>query len=295
LIERIDQETGSREIAEFIGRGHQRVFGTRHRPSTDPVLGVIVCSGMQAEFHRNYRREVLLGRALADSGFCVQRFHYRGSGNSDGESADMTFSTMLEDAMSSAEWMRSQEDLEDVVFVGVRLGGLVAAAAASRTGSAPLVLWEPFAESRTYFRDILRAARVHELAKDAAAGPSQDAQLAELRRRGRLDVFGYSVDLRLYESVLARRLEDELGETARAVFLLSVSSSGNLKADYARIASQLETRRFDVKTHVVRMPSEPWWFAGGRSRREEARLTRELIRVTTEWIGRMPNLRGGST
>jgi alpha/beta superfamily hydrolase len=284
--QRVEPGTGVREVAEFFGDGHQRIFGNRYRSVAPSPVGVLICPGLQAEFSRNYRREVLLARGLAALGFCVQRFHYRGTGNSDGNSSEATFSTMVEDAVLSAEWMRSKEGCEHLVVLGTRLGGLVAAAAAKRLGSTSLVLWEPFTEPNTYFREIFRAGRIHELEKGANIGPSQESQIQELRRSGELDVLGYSIDRGLYESVKDRRLEEELGELRRPVLLLAVSSRGALKKDLARLVTHLQSLQFQVETHVIAMTEEPWWFVGGRSRDEESSLARELIQVTADWMER---------
>jgi hypothetical protein len=284
--ERIEPDTGVREIVEFFGDGDQRLFGIRHRSTSGPSVGIVICPGLQAEFFRNYRREVLLARGLASSGFCVQRFHYRGTGQSDGESSETTLSSMVEDAVLSVEWMRNKEGCEHVAIVGVRLGGLVAAAAANAIGTAPIVLWDPFTESTAYFRDIFRAERIHELQGGVTTGRSRETQLSELRRLGALDVLGYSIDLRLYESVKDSRLEDELGTSLRPVLLVGLSPRGALKNEYVRLASHLQSVGFSVDTHVVAMPEEPWWFVGGMTLDEEAELANELTRVIAEWVRR---------
>jgi serine aminopeptidase S33 family len=284
--ERVDPETGGREIVEFLGTGEQRMFGIRHRPVSVPAMGVVICPGLQAEFFRNYRREVLLARGLAASGFCVQRFHYRGTGQSDGESSEATLWNMVDDAVLSAEWMRSQEGCEQIAFVGVRLGGLVAAAAADRLGTAPLVLWEPFTDATVYFRDIFRAGRIHELQKGVTTAPSMETQLEELRQLGRLDVLGYSIDLALYESVKDCRLVDVLGDHVRPVLLVGSSPKGIPKNEYARLASHWQSSGLGVETHMITMPEEPWWFVGGMTVDEEIKFANEMTRVIAEWIGR---------
>jgi alpha/beta superfamily hydrolase len=291
-VEQVGPGSGPREIAEFLAHGDERIFAVRHRPSSGAALGIVICPGLQAEFHRNYRREVLISRALAESGVCVQRFHYRGSGHSDGDSADMTFSTMLEDAVRSAEWMMSEEHVGRVLFVGVRLGGLVAAAASKRLGSDPIVLWEPFTRADSYYRDIFRAARVHALADASETDGTHESPVTELRRTGRLDVLGYSVDRALFESLQDRRLDEELGDAARSVLMLLVSPGGKVRPEYGRLLENLEGGPIAVTTRIIRMQAEPWWLVGGRSRDEERQLTDELTGVLSEWIGSLLDLTG---
>jgi len=77
---------GSIEEASFIGPEGRAMFAFLHLPDGAPVLGgLVVCSPMDAETLRHYRKEVLLGRMLAPRGVAVLRFHYRGAGNSDGD------------------------------------------------------------------------------------------------------------------------------------------------------------------------------------------------------------------
>ncbi len=284
--ERTEARTGVREVVEFFGGDEGRMFGARHRPAAGSGTGVVVCPGLQAEFLRDYRREVMLARSLAMQGVCVQRFHYRGTGNSDGDSSGTTFASMVEDAVRSAEWMLSNEGCEHVAVVGVRLGGLVAAAASNLLEHAPVVLWEPFTGSRAYFRDVFRAGRIHELRK-GGTGRSTATQLEELDREGRLDILGYSIDRSLYGSLQDRALVDELGDRPRPVLLVGISPRGVLRNADAGSVAELQARGFPVETRVMSMPEEPWWFVGGRSFDDEARLTSEIVRVTTEWITRL--------
>jgi len=287
-----DPPTEIQETVEFFGSGDQLLFGSRHRPASDPSLGIVICPGLQAEFFRHYRREVLLARGLAASGICVQRFHYRGTGHSDGLSSELTFSRMVEDAVASGEWMRTTEGSEDLVFVGVRLGGLVAAAAAVRLGT-PLVLWEPFTRSAIYFRDILRAGRIHEIQKGVTTGRSSQTQLEELRRTGTLDILGYSIDRALFDSLQDQTLEDVLGDHARQVLLVGASPGGVPKNEHARVVAALQSRGFDVETHLVAMAEEAWWFVGGRTLDEEADLAREMTGAISGWARRTaPRERG---
>ncbi|MGQ0669868.1 MAG: alpha/beta hydrolase, partial [Actinomycetota bacterium] len=138
----VETSTGIRETASFFGSASERLFGVMHTPPAAPSGGVVVCSPLYAEFARNYRREVLLGRALAERGIAVQRFHYRGSGHSDGQPGAMTFASMLGDAAVAAERLVGETGVRRVAFVATRWAALVAAAAAARYDS-PLSLWQP--------------------------------------------------------------------------------------------------------------------------------------------------------
>ena len=75
---------GHEEI-EFFGET-ESLFGCRHMPaSTDASAGVVICSPLFTDATVNSHREMRVGRWLARAGIVAQRFHYRGTGESDGD------------------------------------------------------------------------------------------------------------------------------------------------------------------------------------------------------------------
>ena len=281
---RLDDRTGTREVAEFFGSSPLRLFGCAYLPAEN-VGGVVVCPSVHAEFHRNYHREVELGRHMVAEGFAVQRFHYRGAGHSDGDRSTITLDTMIEDALSAAEHLSGRDSIDRLGFVGTRLGAVVAAAAASRFDGSPVALWEPVIEPDRYVREILRAGRIHELRKEANDPRSQKEQVAELRSTGTLDALGYTITRPLYESLAGRTLERELGSPPRALLLVEIGRGSKLRREYSAAAERWAGQGFDVATHVVDAMTEPWWFVRGRSISEEESLTEDLVQATARWLG----------
>jgi acetyl esterase/lipase len=286
MTSRVDPERGMREVVEFFGSDQSRLFGCSYLPAGRSRGGVIVCPSVQAEFHRNYRREVELGRHLAAQGFAVQRFHYRGTGHSDGETSDVTFETMIEDAISAAEHLRERSSVGRLGFIGTRSGALVAAAAASQSDGSPVALWEPVTDPNRYVRDILRAGLIHELRKGVHDNRSRNEQIEELLTTGKLDVLGYTINRGLYESLVRRELDGELGSTPRPLLLVEIARRSELRREYSAAVERWASRGFDVSTHIVSSMAEPWWFVRGRSIDEEASLTRDLVQTTAAWFSR---------
>lgn len=280
---RTDAETGVREVAEFFGPDRLRMFGCSHFPPGGAVGGLVVCSPIYAEFQRNYRREVILGRHLASVGLAVQRFHYRGTGNSDGETSSLTYETMVEDVIASADWLKRAAGLDRVAFLGTRWGALVAAEAA-RSEGAPLALWEPVLDATRYFRELFRALRIHELKEGETELRPSETHDEQIRRQGWLDVLGYSVHRSLLESANGRTLEAGLGRERRPLLLVHISQSERLPNDYAMFASRREQLGFAMDTRIVPWAEEVWWFQGGRAYEEEPAMAAELAQVTGDWI-----------
>ena len=62
-----------------------RLIGVLHRPNHPQTTGVVVVTGAPQYRIGSHRQYVLLGRRLAEAGFAVLRFDYRGMGDSEGE------------------------------------------------------------------------------------------------------------------------------------------------------------------------------------------------------------------
>jgi hypothetical protein len=274
---RVDEQTGAVEETGFHGPDGRRIFTATHLPAGDAIGGVVICSPLYAEFLHNYRKEVILGRSLAARGVAVQRFHYRGTGNSDGDGSELRFAPMLEDALAAVELLRSRSSVDRVAFLGTRLGALIAASAASGS-EAPVALWEPVLDPVHHFREILRAARIRDL-KDGVA--SDGSPMERLARDGVADVLGYSVHGDLLESLRDRRLPDDLGDRPRRVLLLQLARGGDLRGPYARMLSTLEDEGWPVEARPIRA-TDSWWFSGNPD--DAARTLEAVVAATVDWL-----------
>ena len=279
---REESASGVREHAGFVGDDGERIFSYCHLPSRRPIAGLVICSPLYAEFLHNYRKEVLLARNLARAGFAVQRFHYRGSGNSEGEAGSITLASMIEDALAAVLALRSKAQISNIAFLGTRLGGIVAAAVANRFDDAPLVLWEPVIRPDSYFREAFRAAAVRELRQGSDAKTARDrVTVQELESKGFVDVLGYSVHLTLYRSLISRRFSDELGDKPRDVLLLQLDRQNKLRDEYADVVDELRSSGFDIEARVIHA-DDHWWFSGNPE--HSAQTVRAVVGDTSGWL-----------
>ena len=274
----LDAATGAREERAFLGAGPERIFSTMHLPPGDAVGGLVVCSPLHNEFLKHYRREVLLSRHLAGHGVAVSRFHYRGTGNSDGDEADMTFDRMCEDAKAAASSLLAFIGPKPLAFLGTRFGALVAAAA----GAGPLVLWEPVVEPKRYFREAFRIRRMSDVASGKPADDSLDPR-RDLETEGHVEVLGAAFHRRLYESSLDHSLAD-LVPAGTPVLILRFGAP-----DRAQLQQVLEAKGAAAETRFV-AEHESWWFFDGWRPASPALST--LIDLTREWLIRAMAGRG---
>ncbi|MBW3629605.1 MAG: alpha/beta fold hydrolase [Gemmatimonadetes bacterium] len=122
--------------------------------------GVVLCSAHGQEeiwVHRSWRA---LADQLAGAGLPTLRFDYPGTGDSPGDDEDPArVAAWLGSISRAVEWMRSQAGVEEVALVGLRLGGTLAAAAASQLDQIQaLALLAAPASGRAYAREMRAAA-----------------------------------------------------------------------------------------------------------------------------------------
>jgi hypothetical protein len=283
---RIDPRTGITEVAEFFGPNSQRSFGVRHLPAGEPVGGLVICSPLQAEHVRNYRREVFLGRALAAKGVTVQRFHYRGFGHSDGHPEEATLHGMKADALAAAHLLAREHKMGRIAFLGTRWGSLVAAAAVKEVEGAPLILWEPLTDPRRYFREVLRARLFQDLKEGTQGSGSVDALLRELQETGVVDVLGFAIGRQLYNDAAQWRIDRAVGTKPHSVLLIQVDRGSSLRRDHSILVSALKACGCTIETRIVER-QEPWWFGGGGiafRTEEETGKAGPLVTHTLNWL-----------
>lgn len=279
---RYTDAAGISHQVQFIGSSGQRIFAARTSPP-DPWAAVLLCSPILAELPKNYRREVLLARALAAGGVAAQRFHYRGAGHSDGDSSVLTLATMQQDALTALEHVAHATGLTHFGFVGTRLGAIAAAAVAASLDDAPLALWDPVIEPVLYLAEILQCGLGAASEDDA---PLQRTELQSPERGGSrsIDVVGYAVEEALAESLDGHGLEAELGDRPRPTLLVQFDGSGQLHVDLAQLAERCRAAGSELATAIVD-PQQGWWSLDDPRLKDPMLLEgTPLIGLTAEWL-----------
>lgn len=87
---------------------------------------------------RNLKAAGYIGRTLSSHGIAMLRFDFAGLGDSEGEFADTSFATNVEDVMSAAQYLAS-EYRAPALLIGHSLGGAAVLAAAPRIDSCRAV------------------------------------------------------------------------------------------------------------------------------------------------------------
>ena len=259
------------------------VYGVLHAASPGrPEAPVVVhVHGLGVEQITLYRQEVLAARAAAARGFPVIRYHSRGHGDSAGASADVTLATLVEDARAAADEAKRRTGRTRVVWLGVRMGALVAALAggprSGRDDAAGFVLWEPVAKPAEFFGQQLRTLLFSQVAGGKRPDATVGQLLARLTSEGSLDVFGYLLQRSLVESFAEAGLLEALIGARAPILLAQVQARTTLAPAHAQLVEALQggAKVTTATLHAepgYQLMSNPAWHSDG------------LTRVTVEWL-----------
>ena len=146
--DKIYEETREQVVIENQG---QKIFGILHKPlMPEPCPAILICHGFGGHKVGRYRLYVTLAKKLSELGIATLRIDFRGSGDSEGEFAEMTLESEVADTLKGLEYLRKQPMIDPtrIGLFGRSLGGAVAVIAASQCPYLKGIgLWAPIYDS----------------------------------------------------------------------------------------------------------------------------------------------------
>jgi uncharacterized protein len=129
------------EIQVEFGKGLRGILHQASGRGRAPA--VCLLHGFTGNKVEEGRLFVRAARAFAEAGIHALRFDFRGSGDSDGNFADMTLTTEVDDARAALAYLRRRRgvDKSRLAIVGLSLGAVIGQLVAAREGVTTLVLW----------------------------------------------------------------------------------------------------------------------------------------------------------
>jgi pimeloyl-ACP methyl ester carboxylesterase len=225
--------------AYFFGDSEKPLFGILHPPrglASEP-RAVVLCPPMGQEYMRSHRAYRSLAGRLARKGFHVFRFDYFGTGDSAGESDEGSPRIWLENIATAIEELRESAALERVTLVGLRLGGALAAVAATgRSDIDELVLWDSVVDGNDFVRELDEVASPPQACSSPGTVgvlgfPFTDVMRREIQQIDLRKSLGASIPLVSIlvssEQQAAKQLEKALGANGADVRYQVIPSAGN--------------------------------------------------------------------
>jgi len=181
--------------------------------------------------HRTCRS---LAEKLARNGVDVLRFDYLGTGDSAGESTEISIVGAAGDTVVAIDELRDIAQVREVTLIGLRLGAAIAAHAAARQSVKGLVLWDPVSDGRGF--------------KQALEAKATQVLTAE----GGLEVEGFPFPARLQHE-LTRLSPTSFGPApSRVMLVVSEDLEG-----HRRLANELSASGTEVELTIL--PNPPCW------------------------------------
>jgi pimeloyl-ACP methyl ester carboxylesterase len=282
----IENAGSYRELPLFFTSASQALYGVLCAPEAGDCKDrvVIFAHSLGIEHMVSQRMEVLGARAAAQAGFAAFRYDSRAHGDSAGDAEEVMFTDLVDDACAAADYARQRSGAARIIWVGVRFGALIAAAAiARRNDAAALALWEPLHQGGDYFRIALRTMQFCQVAQGKRSGATVDDLLKRLETQSTLPVVGTYLYRALYQSAREHSLGQLLQHWNGNTLIAQVQSRPKLAASNEALRSAIEQRGGSVKvTLVSQEPSwnmlpvvRPQWTSG------------PLLAATKEWLDGM--------
>ena len=200
----------SYESGFFKNRRGKRLFYALEGDAGNPVW-IFVGAALEEKIisHGVVRQ---FARRLVVEGFAVLRFDCEGEGDSEGESAEMGLAEWAQDTLDAASFLQ-ERGVEKVSLFGCRLGAAAAAMAAAEINVGTLLLWCPIRDGSDYMKELFRYNIVAQLSAFQNVAVSRDEMVQRIQNGGTVNILGWEVGSRLYESLNMFRLESILANS----------------------------------------------------------------------------------
>lgn len=138
------------------------LLGWIHTPEnhSQKDVAAIICPALERDALDSYHAMRALADNLADAGFVTLRFAYAGTGDSvdisdNDEYPNDHWLAWQKSVNDAADWMKANTAAQRFVFIGLRIGAMIAASAIEhRNDVAGLALLAPVLRGRSYLRQI---------------------------------------------------------------------------------------------------------------------------------------------
>jgi dipeptidyl aminopeptidase/acylaminoacyl peptidase len=222
----------------------QKIFGIFHRPlnSSGPFPTVLICHGLAGHKTGKYRVYVLLSERLSKLGIASLRIDFRGSGDSEGNFADMTLESEVSDAVVALDYLHQRPDVDGsrIGVFGRSVGGTVALMTAQKAGKVKsLAIWAPLYDGEQW------ESQWHLL---------NSAELSDDERQEKLKINGQIPGIDFFNELFAMKIEDHLTDLA-TVPMLHIHGEQDLVVTTQHADRYVEARKsVKNKDKFIRLP-----------------------------------------
>lgn len=141
----------------YFGTQRRRLFGI-YEPAVSGAgqRAAVLCHPCGAEYVHAHRSMRQLAAKLSEAGFHTLRFDYFGTGDSAGETTDISLDGWENDVEMAMEELKDMVGAAQVALVGLRAGAALASQVAARRAKEvnAIILWDPIISGQEFFRSL---------------------------------------------------------------------------------------------------------------------------------------------
>lgn len=191
--------------AFYFGPSESYLFGAFHpRQGVNRNEGIVLCNPFGQEYLRAHKSMRRLAINLAELGYPVLRFDYRGTGDSAGDLDGVRAEDWVADINHAIQELIDMAAVPKVALVGLRLGALLAAQTAHQHEQVSrLVMWDPIADGAEYVESIKASI---------SSDNGQGSRSRILDEDGTLHFNGFSMPASFQRTIAGWRLADLNGQ-----------------------------------------------------------------------------------
>lgn len=185
------------ECQPFFLQGSQgRLFALSYRPlqAEDRRHGVLFVPPFAEEMNKSRRMLTQQARLLAEDGYLTLLPDLCGSGESEGEFEDASWTGWCDDVACSYRWLL-ENGAEIVSVVAQRVGALLIAELLRQqvVKLDRLILWQPVLAGELFLNQFLRLRLAADMTKSGPVKSSVNQIRQELEQQGSVEVAGYTI------------------------------------------------------------------------------------------------------
>jgi len=187
---------------EFLDWKGEQLYFVCHEPEDAHAIATVIIAGpFGNERSRAYLTLVRWARFLANSGFRVVRFDYRGCGESSGSFSNQDFLRWEEDLEFVARTCQARFFGQPFILFGLRLGAILSARVFSRGFGQALLMWNRLDSCETMLLETLRRKIASDAIENIATkGTSRQLYIRDLIAGRKIHVDGMTWTFPLWES-----------------------------------------------------------------------------------------------
>jgi predicted alpha/beta hydrolase len=242
----------------YIETDRGSLFRVLHRPQQEPHAAVLLLPPCADEQRAAYGACVRLARALCAGGAAVLRFDYFGTGDSAGESSQVTLSGMRHDAELAAAHLAELAPGRRLCLLGVRMGAslglrLAADISATRVAAvAPVISGSSWLRQERGRKRLRRSMVRKEMAAAGAGAGTASGDVAELPPGIAEDLDGLPVSETFGRELEEFDLTESTSGDAPPALLVQISPRRTPLPEMTRAAEC-----FGARVECLRL--EPFW------------------------------------